>query len=137
MRVDDAPAALPRQLHEQRYRREILHVRACDRTALNAHVEPDAVVCHDDDERVTEEPEPAQARDQLAEEAVGQAELEEVALVGDLHEPRIAESLRPVEPRDWLGCVAPVVAAGGVELPRHVREQDVLEPERRPLARLD
>ena len=100
-------------------------------------VEADAVVGHHHDQRVAEQPEPAHPREQLAEQAVRQSELEQVALVGDLHEPRIAEPLRPVQPADGLGRVPPVVTARRVELPGHVREQHVLEPERGPLARLD
>ena len=137
VRVVEAAAPLPRQLHQQRHRREILHVPRRDRAALDPHVKADAVVGHHDDERVAEQPEPAHPPEQLAEQAVRESELQQMALVGDLHQPGVAESLRAVQPRNRLRRVAPVVAAGGIELPGHVREQHVLEPERRPLARLD
>ena len=105
--------------------------------ALDADVEADAVVGHHDHERVAEQPELSHPPEQLAEQTVRQSELQQMALVGDLHEPRVAEPLRPVQPGDGLRRMAPVVAARGVELPGHVREQHMLEPERGPLARLD
>ena len=84
-----------------------------DGAALHADAEADAVVRHDHDERVVEEAEPAHSREQLAEQAVRQPDLQQVALVGHLHEPRIPESQLPVEPVDRLGRMAPVLRPEG------------------------
>ena len=53
-------------------------------------------------------------------------------LVGHLHEPRHAESGRAVQTLDRLRRVAAVAHARRIELPGHVRQQHVLEPERAP-----
>jgi hypothetical protein len=95
-------------------------------------VEADAVVGGHDHERVFVQPKPAQPRNELAEQPIGQPQLEQVPLVRDLDQPRHAEPDHVVEPGDRLRREAPVRGARGVVLPRHVWQQDVLEPERRP-----
>ena len=50
---------------------------------------------------------------QLAEQPVGQPELEQVPLVRDLHQPRHAEPDHAVEPGDRLGREAPVAVPEG------------------------
>ena len=102
------PALLPRQLHDERHRGEVLDVPRGDGPALVADVEADAVVGDDDNERVRVQAESAQSRDELAEQPVGQPELEQVPLVRDLHQPRDAEPDHVVEPGDRLGREAPV-----------------------------
>ena len=135
--VDDVAAPLARQLHDQRDGRQVLDVAGRDGAALDANVEADAVVRHHRDHRVVVEVEPPQAGEQLTEQAVRERDLQEMALVGDLHQPRHAEAELAVQTRNRLGRMPPVAPPGRIELPGHVRQQRVLEPEGRPGLRLD
>ena len=93
--------------------------------------EADAVVGRDDHERVAVEAGAPQAAHELAEQPVRHAELQQVPLIGHLDEPRHAEPERAVQAGDRLGREAAIAPARRVVLPRHVRQEHVLEPEGR------
>src|SRR5204862_1083976 len=128
--VDHAALRLTRVLDEQRDEGEVREVALRRPTPQVAATEADPVVGHDDYESLVPEPDLVQPGDELAEELVGVADLEQMALPGLGRqlavEPALAVAARRIRARDRAG-----LAVGEVE-PGRVREQEVRVVERRP-----
>ncbi len=99
--------------------------------------EADAVVGHHRHHRAVVDPRLVEAVEQLAEQPVGVRDLEQVALVGLLDEEPARIAGTPVDARQRLPRGAPVDAARGQVLVRHVRQQDVDQVQLRARGVLD
>ena len=127
----DAAAALPWRLDEERHGRDVLDVRRRDRARVSlAGAKRDTVIGGDDHQRAVPQPGLAQPVDQPAEQPIGEAELQQVPLVSLEHEERVLRRLRAGEPGGAASAAAIAVAVGEV-LPGHVRQEHVLEVQRR------
>ena len=132
------PSVWPGRLHEERHGCDLLHVAlAQESPAAHAHLERVAVVGRHDHERAAQLPRSPQACQELADQVVRIPHLKQVAQVVVNGQVGVVEPGHPVDALDRIVARGTALAPGRQIDPRLVREQRVLEVERRLLSLAD
>ena len=130
--VVDRALGLTRCLDQQRRPGDLLWLRLADPPPRLAGGERLAVVAHHDEERAVVGVRLPQAVEQDAEGTVDRSELQQVALAGDVHAGPVPEG---PEEQAVVVLLDDLVAAAVVEdVVRVVRQDEVVEPQPRPVA---